>query len=170
MSFSELQLAFFTIADIINSRPVGIEPGSDAENPTPITPNSLITGESANKVAQGPFLDESKVTIAKRYQFIQSMVDDWWNKWYDLALPALVPAYKWKVKHRNVSVGDICLIRYRKSIRSTYRLGRVTEVKSSRDNLVRSVRLQYKLPTEKVYRYVDRSIQGIAVIVPIEEQ
>ena len=169
LSFSELQLAFFTIADIINSRPVGIEPGSDSDDPTPITPNSLITGESANNVAQGPFV-ESKVSIAKRFQFIQSLVDDWWNKWYDLALPALVPCYKWKHKNRNVSVGDVCLIRYRKSIRSTYRLGRVTEVTPSKDGLVRSVRLQYKLPTEKVYRYVDRSIHGIAVIVPHEEQ
>ena len=63
----------------------------------------------------------------------------------------------------------MCLIRY-KGIRSTYKLGRVTEVKEGKDGLVRSVRLQYKLPHEKSFRYVDRAIQGLAVIVPIEEQ
>ena len=62
------------------------------------------------------------------------------------------------------------MIRYNKSIRSTYRLGRVCEVKASDDGLVRSVRLQYKLKGETVYRYVDRAIHGIAVIVPLEEQ
>jgi hypothetical protein len=30
--------------------------------------------------------------------------------------------------------------------------------------------LQYKLPNEKVFRTVDRPIQGVSVIVPIEEQ
>ena len=85
-------------------------------------------------------------------------------------LPLLVPSYKWQQKRRNVKVGDICLIRYKKSIRSTYRLGRVSEVKTSRDGLVRSVKLQYKLPTEKAYRYVDRAVHGIAVIVPLEDQ
>ena len=69
-----------------------------------------------------------------------------------------------------MKVGDICLIRYKKSIRSTYRLGRVAEVKTGRDGLVRTVRLGYKLPIEKAYRYVDRAIHGIAVIVPFEEQ
>ena len=82
-----------------------------------------------------------------------------------------MPCYKWQQRHRNVKLGDICLIRYKKPIRSTYRLGRVSEVKTSNDDgLVRSVRLQYKLPNEKVYRYVDRAIHGIVVIVPFEEQ
>jgi hypothetical protein len=30
--------------------------------------------------------------------------------------------------------------------------------------------LKYKLPGEKKYRTVDRPVQGISVIVPIEEQ
>ena len=68
-----------------------------------------------------------------------------------------------------MKIGDICLIRY-KGIRSTYRLGRVIEVRQGQDGLVRSVRLQYKLPNESSFRHVDRAVQGIAVIVPIEEQ
>ena len=168
LTFSELQLAFYEIANVVNSRPIGIVPGADSEDPTPITPNDLLLGRSSNEVPQGPFVHN--VSNARRYQYVQSMVDDWWQKWYNLVLPSLVPCYKWQQRHRNVKLGDICLIRYKKSIRSTYRLGRVSEVKTGDDGLVRSVRLQYKLPTEKVYRYVDRSIHGIVVIVPFEEQ
>ena len=69
-----------------------------------------------------------------------------------------------------MQVGDVCLIRYAKEKRATYRLGRVSEVKKGVDGLVRKVTLKYKLPTEKVFRTVDRPIQGIAVIVPVEEQ
>ena len=67
-------------------------------------------------------------------------------------------------------VGDVCLIRYGKDKRATYRLGRVIEVVKGDDNLVRKVKLKYKLPTEKTFRFVDRPIHGIAVIVPVEEQ
>ena len=62
------------------------------------------------------------------------------------------------------------MVRYGKDKRATYRLGRVTEVKEGRDGLVRKVTLSYKLPNEKNFRYVERPIHGIAVIVPIEEQ
>ena len=85
-------------------------------------------------------------------------------------LPSLVPNYKWQQKHRNVKVGDICLIRYKSAVRATYRLGRVMKVNHGEDGLVRSVQLQYKLPGEKVCRNVDRAIHGVAVIVPVEEQ
>ena len=113
----------------------------------------------------------STPTLRKqRFLYVQSIVDDWWQKWYNLVLPSLVPCYKWQQRHRNVKLGDVCLIRYKKSIRSTYRLGRVSDVKTGKDGLVRSVRLKYKLPPEKVFRYVDRAIHGIVVIVPFEEQ
>ena len=64
----------------------------------------------------------------------------------------------------------MCLIRYRKELRATYRLGRVKEVKVGTDGLVRTVSLEYKLPNETKFRRVDRPIHGISVIVPIEEQ
>ena len=44
------------------------------------------------------------------------------------------------------------------------------DVRTGRDGLVRKVVLEYKLPNEKKHRLVDRPIQGIAVIVPIEEK
>ena len=163
----ELQLAFFEIANILNSRPLGVIDGSDPEDPKPITPNGIIFGQDTVQVPKGPF--DMKPSLARRFQYIQSIVDAWWSKWYDRVLPSLVPNYKWKQKHRCVQVGDVCLIRY-KDVRSTYRLGRVVEVTHSRDNLVHRVRLQYKLPGEKKFRFVDRAIQGIAVIVPVEDQ
>ena len=167
LTMSELQLAFYEIANIINSRPIGILTGSDPDDPKPITPNDILLGRSTNQVPQGPF--DTKQTITKRFLFIQSIVDNWWSKWYDCVLPSLVPNYKWRQKHRNVKVGDICLIKY-KGMRASYKLGRVVDVKRGEDNLVRKVRLQYKLPGEKTFRHVDRVVQGVAVIVPIEEQ
>ena len=46
----------------------------------------------------------------------------------------------------------------------------MTEVKVGTDSLVRIVVLQYKLSNETKFRTVSRPVQGVSVIVPIEEQ
>ena len=51
-----------------------------------------------------------------------------------------------------------------------YRLGRVKEVKVGSDSLLRTIVLEYKLPNETKFRSVSRPIQGVSVIVPIEEK
>ena len=171
LTFSQLQMVLFEIANIMNSRPLGVISGSDPECPSPITPNDLILGRASSEVPQGPFdLTNSPKNITKKFRFLQDLVTQWWESWYQTVFPSLVPCYKWLQRHRNVEVGDVCLIRYKKEIRATYRLGRVHEVKKGADGLVRTVALKYKLPNEKVYRTVDRPIHGICVIVPIEEQ
>lgn len=167
LTFSELQLAFYEITNVINSRPIGVIPESDPSCPTPITPNDILLGRSSNEVPGGPF--NTKPSTTKRFRFVQELVDDWWQKWHDLVLPSLVPSYKWTHSQRNLQVDDVCLIRY-KGLRSKYRLGRVTAVKQGEDNRVRSVTLQYRLPDEKVFRTVERSVHGVSVIVPVEEQ
>ena len=50
LTFSELQFVFYEVANIINSRPIGIVPGSDPDCTQPITPNDLMLGRSSNEV------------------------------------------------------------------------------------------------------------------------
>ena len=143
LTFSELQLVFYEIANVINTRPIGVVPNSDPECPVPITPNDLLLGRSTNEVPPGPL--KAKASITKRYRFVQGLVDDWWKRWSDLVLPSLVPSYKWTHSQRNVQVNDICLIRY-KALRAKYQLGRVTQVYPGEDVRVRRITLQYATP------------------------
>ena len=161
-------MVLFEVANTINSRPIGVISGSDSVSPDPITPNHLILGRSTSSIASGPF--DCTKNVNKRYEFLQKLATDWWERWYQTVLPSLVPSYKWLQRHRDVKVGDICLIQYKKDVRATYRLGKVVEVQLGVDGHVRKVMLQYKLPNEKMHRFVDRPIHGIAVVVPIEEQ
>ena len=170
LTFGQLQTVLFEIANIINSRPIGIISGSDPACPSPITPNHLILGRASADVPQGPFNHEKSKSITRRFRFLQELVDQWWENWYQSVFPSLIPSYKWLQRHRNVKVGGICLIKYRKETRSTYRLGRVKEVKLGSDSLVRTSVLEYKLPNETKFRSVSQPIQGVSVIVPIEEQ
>lgn len=167
LSFSELQLMFYEIANIINTRPIGLTHGEDPEA-THLTPNDLILGRSSNEAPQGPF--EANTSLTRRFKFVQTLIDNWWKHWYVTVLPSLVPSYKWHHKRRNVQIGDICLISYKGTIRSTYRLGRIVGVSSGVDGRVRTVKLEYRNPDEKVFRTVERSVHGIAVIIPVDEQ
>ena len=168
LTFSQLQMMFFEIANLLNSRPISVVSGSDPDDPEPLTPNHLLLGRATGEVPQGPF--DSTKSATKRFRFVQQLITEWWDHWYKSVLPNLVPCYKWLIRHRSVQVGDVCLIRYGKEKRGRYRLGKVIEVKKGEDKLVRKVILQYKNEGEKVFRTVSRPIQGIAVIVPIEEQ
>ena len=168
LTFSGIQLVFYEVADILNSQPIRVIFGSDLTQPAAITPNHLLLDRSTSKVVIGEF--NSDRIPNKLLQFLQSIVNDWWKAWYQQVLPSLVPNYKWLQRHRNVQPGDVCLIRYKNELKATYRLGRVKSVKKGVDGAVRTVTLIYKNPTEKTFREVDRSVHGIAVIVPIEEQ
>ena len=168
LTFAGLQTVFFEVADIVNSRPIGIVTGSDPLQPAPITPNHLLLGRATSEAVQGPFINTTNVN--KRLRFLQNMVEDWWKRWYEGVLPSLVTSYKWHRRHRNVQEGDVCLIKYKNELKGTYKLGRVISVKKGADGLVRTVRLAYKNANEKCMREVDRPIHGIAVIVPVEEQ
>ena len=170
LTFAQLQTVLFEVANIVNSRPIGITSGSDPEQPNSITPNHLILGRATADVPQGPFdVGQSKNTN-KQFRFLQSLVDSWWKTWYETVFPSLVPSYRWLQRHRCVKVGDVCLIRYNNELRATYRLGCVENVKRGEDGLVRTINLRYKLPGEKKFRTVDRPVQGVSVIVPVEEQ
>ena len=161
-------MMLFEIANIANSRPIGKVAGSDPDQSKPLTPNDLLLGRSTAEVPQGPF-DHNR-SMNKRFVFLQNLITEWWECWYQSVLPSLVPSYKWLHKHRNVQVGGVCLIRYRKDKQATYRLGRVIEVSKGIDGLVRIVVLQFRLFNERKFRTVDRPTHGIAVIISIEEQ
>ena len=66
-------MVFYEVANIINSRPIGVIAGSDPTCPLPITPNHLFLGRSTAEVPQGPFNGTNKMN--KRYKFLQSLVE-----------------------------------------------------------------------------------------------
>lgn len=167
LTASGLQMVMFEVANLINARPIGIVTGSDPTQPEPITPNHLLLGRSTPEVVVGPF--DNTDNVNRRLRFLNTLVSDWWTRWYDSVLPSLAPSYKWHQRHLNIRVGDICIIKYRNELKGRFRLGRVKQVKAGTDGPVRTITLEYKNPGETSCRKVDRPIHGVAVLVPIEE-
>ena len=52
-----------------------------------------------------------------RYHFVQSTIDDFWEKWIQLYAPTLVIQRKWNVNTRNIRLGDVLTVADRNVLR-----------------------------------------------------
>ena len=77
-----------------------------------------------------------------------------------MVYPTLVPSYRWLQRHRSVKVGDVCLMKYAKMAKGSYRLCRVEEVKESKsDGLVRRAIVTYKNPGAKEFKKIESPLK-----------
>ena len=89
--------------------------------------------------------------------------------------PGLVHRQKWHKKGRNLQVNDVVMICEPTKIKAKYRLGIIDAVKVSNDGCVRSATIRYtSVPTQdknsaRTIR-VQRSVQRLCLILPVEEQ
>ena len=167
VSFVELQTIVFEVGNLTNERPIGIKPVTYSEH-TYLCPNDLILGRASQRVPPGPW-DESK-NIAKRFYFIQSIIDSYWKKWTLCYFPNLIIQQKWHHKRRNIQEGDIVIIADKNLNRGEWKLGRVTEVVPGIDGYVRRISIQYKNKGSSIFTTIERAVQRIVVILPKEEQ
>ena len=182
-NFAELSVAVRRIANILNHRPVSVQrTKSDAKDEdflSPLTPNMLFTWRNGS----GPPLDYCEVDDPRaRKSFIEELEAAWWYQYKVQYFDSLIPTRKWVDSKRNITVGDIVLIKYSsKSAPGTYRLGRVTDVEHDDDNLVRTCTVKYNLikPIDAanrdsiagvVRKEVRLPIQRLVLILPVEEQ
>ena len=92
LTFSQLQTVLFEIANIMNSRPLVVISRSDPQCPTPIMPNDLLLGRASSEVPQGPFdINDAPKNLTKKFRFLQELVAQWWEGWYQTVFPSLVP-------------------------------------------------------------------------------
>ena len=129
------------VAAILNCRPLSHINLSDS-TVEPLTPNHLLTQKSQVVVSPpGTFVRED-LYLHKRWKRVQYIANIFWTRWKHEYLNTLNKRQKWTSERRNICVNDIVLLCDENAARSEWKIARVVEVFVSRDNLVRSVRLQ----------------------------
>ena len=104
-----------------------------------------------------------------RHRFTQKIVNCFWKKWNESFFPSLVIQQKWYTAHRNVKVGDVVIVQDSNQIRGKWRLGRVTCAEPSlRDGFVRNIEVQYKNLDAKTFTTIERPVQKVIVLVPVD--
>ena len=162
LKFSELQTCMFEAAELVNERPIGAHPSSPDEG-VYLCPNDLLLGKASNRVPQGPFLE--RTSNHYRFDFLQKVVQAFWQRWTREVFPNLVVEPKWHTEHRNVKTGDVVLVQDANPVRGRWKMALVEKAISSKDGRVRRAEISYNAP-EGSRLTVERPIQKLIVIVP----
>ena len=130
-------------AAVINSRPLSVVDIDDPNSLEPLTPNHLVTMKSKiiSKPVVPPNTERADLYALQRWKRIQYLLDLFWSRWRKEIVQMSQSRAKWNKARPNIKVDDIVLIVDEHAHRSHWKLARVTEVKKSRDDLVRSATL-----------------------------
>ena len=164
--FPELQCVLFEVANVVNERPIGVF-NRNIEDGKYLCPNNLLLGRASTRVPSGPF--DQDCSSRRRFLFIQRLNDSFWKIWIRDYFPSLMIRQKWHTQKRNLKIGDIVLIRDLNAIRGCWQLGQVTTVFPDSNQVIRKVKLKYKIPTNKNYSTAIRAVQSLIVLLPVEE-
>ena len=158
---------------IINSRPLTVESLGDVNSLTPITPNHLLTSKSQSP--PGSFPDEALYS-RKRWVRVQYLSNCFWQRWRSEVLATLQSRQKWLKPNRNISVGDIVLLKDNAS-RNVWPLAKVDKVYLGDDGKVRSCRLlvgtshlTYQGVRTRKASYLDRPVNKLVILVEVSTE
>ena len=176
LMFSELQTVFYEVANLLNERPIGRHP-KEIDDGTYLCPNDLLLGRASRRAPSGPWQRGS--SLARRHEFIQTLVDAFWRKWTRDYFPSLIVCQKWHVQKRNVRVGDFVCLQDSNAVRGDWRIGLVTQVREGRDGKVRTVEVRCRSAGSSDGSaagatgrgiHITRSVLRLVVLVPVDER
>jgi hypothetical protein len=103
LTWNEMSTVFSEVECLVNSRPLGY-PSNDANDIQPLTPNHFILGRATAEVPQGPFREVKN--CRKRFEYVQALVQQFWNWYHREYLQSLMRRAKWKTKKRQFKIQD----------------------------------------------------------------
>ena len=137
-----LSTVFCRVENIVNSRPI-TKSSDDPNDDVALTPNHLLLCQGNTSVNWGVF--SSGDMYVKKWRFVQSITDRFWDRWCKEYLTLLHARQKWQQPVKNLKPVDLVLVQDVNVPRGLWPLGLVTEIRMGRDNLVRRVRIKTKL-------------------------
>ncbi|CAI5671305.1 unnamed protein product [Oreochromis niloticus] len=179
--FSEFLTALQLAANLANERPIDARIQSREDRIDYITPNNLLLGRATQS---GDFktIDFTNYPF-KRLKEVQTMVNNFWRSWSQLAGPNLFIRSKWHTAERNIALADIVWLCDQNALRGQFRLARVISVNPDSRGIVRDVQVRVspsssiavKSPksatrSPELSTILHRDIRRLVVLLPVEDQ
>ena len=161
------ETAFAYIANELNNLPICLGSRTeDLDHLDLITPSRLLLGRNNKRALSGPVTVSGPSRLMDQ---LEATKKAWWNVWKQEKLIDFIPQpSKWRKTTQNIQEGDIVIFLKTGQEQSlgepVWKLGRVVAVETSRDGLVRTVVIEYKNSTEKVFRTTRRSARSVAIL------
>lgn len=125
---------------IINSRPL-VSVSTDPENPFVLSPSTLLTQKT--DTLDSTYINveqfDQKDILRKQWKRVKHLAMVFWKRWKVEYLNTLQNRRKWNSQQRNVSLGDVVLVRDKELYRNSWPMGIVIKAIESDDQLVRKV-------------------------------
>ncbi|XP_038582771.1 uncharacterized protein LOC119908917 [Micropterus salmoides] len=181
LTFSEFLTVLQLAANLANERPIDARVQSREERIQYITPNNLLLGRATQS---GDFKTVDYTTYPfKRLKEVQTIVNNFWKSWSQLAGPNLFIRSKWHTAERNVTIGDIVWLCDQNALRGQFRLARVIGANPDFRGVVRDVHVRVSPSSSISVRssrpgaadpgsstILHRDVRRLVVLIPWEDQ
>ena len=153
LTFEELTTLLTQIEACLNSRPLAPLP-SEGDSLEPLTPGHFLIGRSLEALPDPP-ASFHPLSLLRRWHLCQSLLRHFWKRWSGEYLASLNQITKWQLPSKNISVGDIVILREDGLTPTKWQLARVIHVNAGRDSMVcvATIKTQdgtYKRPITKL--------------------
>ncbi|XP_043109147.1 uncharacterized protein LOC122355169 [Puntigrus tetrazona] len=138
---SSLRTFFYEAMSIVNGRPLTVDNLSDPNSLEPLTPNHLLTMKSSVALPPPGRFTEEDLYAKKRWRHVQYLAEQFWGRWRKEYLSNIALRQRWHTPRRNLSVGDIVIVKDNDLPRHKWPLGRIIETTIDSDGLVRRVKI-----------------------------
>jgi hypothetical protein len=125
---------------IVNSRPL-VPLSTDPEDPLPLSPSMILTQKPETAYVSELPIDEKNMYRAL-WKRVQHLAELFWKKWRSQYLETLQSYRKWRHDRRNLSVGEVVLMKDNSVARNCWPMGIITKVFPSSDGKVRKVEIR----------------------------
>ena len=165
LSRDEFCTLIYETSSIVNQTPL-TEISDHPDDPAPITPHQLLTlKEDSSATDLEEYQSSDLLHYGKsRWRRVQYLSNQFWKQWREDYVYDLKKRHKWKREQPCLAVNDIVLVSEKNSPRNYWPIGKVSSVKKSSDNLVRSAEI--KLASNKS---ISRCINDLILLVPSSE-
>lgn len=154
--FEELLTICYDIEACLNSRP--LTPLSDDPNDfSPLTPSHFTIGRPMIALNRPSYID-TRISLLSRWQYIQRLVQSFWQAWSKEYLNTLQIRKKWTQTKPDLKLNDIVLIHDDNLPPTRWMMGRIINIYPGKDGHVRVCTLRtatgkLKRPIVKVFPF-----------------
>ncbi|XP_055910470.1 uncharacterized protein LOC129944834 [Eupeodes corollae] len=133
VTYEEFSTILCQIEACANSRPLCARFEGDVD---PLTPAHFLISRPLLTVPDPTDLN-CKISLSNRWQYLQSLVHGFWQKWSQDYINQLRKRSKWQEKSKNIEIDDVVLIRDENQPPCRWLTGRIVKTYPGQDGLVR---------------------------------
>lgn len=142
LTFEELSTVLTQIEACLNSRPITAIT-DDPDDANPLTPGHFLVGESLINLSDINYTNKN-ISNLQRWQIVQRIVGEFWNRWSREYVVTLNQKYKWSKRQPEPEIDDIVILRDDNLPPTKWLLGRVLFKHPGADGITRVVTVKCK--------------------------